>query len=48
MGKVKSDRLYIRVTESEKALLQAAADQLGLPVSRFVVMAALKAARKVT
>lgn len=45
--KSKSDRLYIRVTEAEKALLQVAADQLGLPLSRFVVMAALKAARRV-
>jgi uncharacterized protein (DUF1778 family) len=45
--KTKSDRLFIRVTEAEKALLQAAASQLGLPVSRFVVMAALQAAKKV-
>lgn len=43
----KSDRLYIRVTEAEKALLQSSADRLGIPLSRFVVMAALQAARKV-
>ncbi|MBD3844231.1 DUF1778 domain-containing protein [Bosea sp. SSUT16] len=43
----KSDRLYIRVTEAEKALIQAAADRAGHPVSRFVVAAALAAARKV-
>lgn len=45
--KTKTTRLYIRVTEAEKALLQAGADQLGLPLSRFVVMAALQAAKKV-
>jgi uncharacterized protein (DUF1778 family) len=45
--KTKSDRLYIRATAAEKERLQTAADRLGLPLSRFVVMAALQAAKKV-
>jgi uncharacterized protein (DUF1778 family) len=42
----KSERLFIRVNEKEKALLEAAADARGLSLSSYVRMVALEQAKK--
>jgi uncharacterized protein (DUF1778 family) len=42
----KSERLFIRVNDKEKALLEAAADARGLSLSAYVRMVALEAAKK--
>jgi uncharacterized protein (DUF1778 family) len=42
----KSDRVEIRVSDREKALMQKAADARGLSLSAWVRMIALDAAKK--
>ena len=42
----KETRLQVRVTEAEKAKLQAAADATGLTLSGWLRMIALEAAKK--
>lgn len=42
----KSDRIFIRVSDREKALLQSAADAVGLSLSAWIRMIALEAAKK--
>ena len=42
----RSDRLFIRVSDEERAKLQAAADARGLTLSGYIRMIALEAAKK--
>lgn len=42
----KESRIFIRASEKEKALLQAAADARGLSLSAWVRMIALDAAKR--
>jgi uncharacterized protein (DUF1778 family) len=42
----KDTRLFIRCTDKERAILQAAADAKGLTLSAYVRMIALEAAKK--
>ena len=42
----KTDRVFIRLSDKDKATLQAAADAKGLSLSAYVRMVALEAAKR--
>jgi uncharacterized protein (DUF1778 family) len=46
MAANRTDRLFIRVSDDERAKLQAAADARGLTLSAYVRMVSLEAAKR--